>query len=78
MKPNPLYGACVRRAAQLLGGFEQLGARLGIDPRILQQWGQGIGAPGEYLFLKIVDIVLDDARRRGAAPGSQQDQHPRR
>lgn len=78
MEPNPLYGACVRRAAELLGGYEQLGDRLGIDPRALEQWSKGIGAPGDYLFLKIVDIIEDDALRRGIRADLREAGHSRR
>jgi hypothetical protein len=69
MPPNPLYALCIKRAAELLGGFDQLGAHIGVDPRDLARWAEGIGAPSDATFLKIVDIVLNksDGTPRGIA-----------
>jgi hypothetical protein len=60
LRPNPLYAACVWRAAALKGGFDQLGAALGVKPGRLQKWAEGVGAPPDAMFLKIVDLLLDD------------------
>lgn len=60
LRPNPLYAACVSRAAALKGGFEELGAALGVRPARLQRWAEGVGAPPDAVFLKIVDLLLDD------------------
>jgi hypothetical protein len=60
LRPNPLYAACVLRAAALKGGFEQLGAELGLKPARVQRWAEGIGSPPDAIFLKIVDLLLDD------------------
>lgn len=59
MPPNPLYSLCIKRAAELLGGFDKLGAEVGVDPRDLARWADGVGAPSDATFLKIVDIVLN-------------------
>ena len=64
MAPNPLYAHCIRRAAELLGGFDKLGAHLEVSPRHLMNWADGLGAPSDAMFLKIVDIVLD--KQQGA------------
>jgi hypothetical protein len=60
LRPNPLYAACVSRAAALKGGFDELGEALGVTPARLQRWADGIGAPPDTIFLKIVDLLLDD------------------
>jgi hypothetical protein len=60
LHPNPLYAACVSRAAALTGGFEELGTVLGVKPGRLQKWAEGVGAPPDAMFLKIVDLLLDD------------------
>jgi len=56
---NALYAACIQRAAVVLGGYEALGERLGIAPRLLERWAKGAGIADETIFLKIVDIVLE-------------------
>ena len=57
MSPNPLYAACINRAAALLGGFEPLGERLHISPRTLSWWAKGVGAPTDAQFLDLVDLL---------------------
>jgi hypothetical protein len=59
MSRNLLYSHCIKRAAELLGGFDNLGAHIGVDPQDLARWASGAGAPSDAIFLKIVDIVLD-------------------
>jgi hypothetical protein len=63
MSPNPLYAVCIQRAAQLLGGYDALGARLELSPKILRRWASGHGDAGETVFLRIVDILLDESIR---------------
>jgi hypothetical protein len=69
MPPNPLYSLCIKRAAELLGGLDKLGAHIGVDPRDLERWANGVGEPSDATFLKIVDIVLNqqDGTPRGIA-----------
>lgn len=56
---SALYAACIRRAADMLGGYEALGEQLKIPPRALERWALGRGVPDETIFLRIVDIVLE-------------------
>jgi hypothetical protein len=63
MLRDPLYAECIRRAAQLLGGYAALGARLGRSPQVLERWARGEGDAGEAVFLRIVDILLDESIR---------------
>lgn len=63
MLRNPLYAECIRRAAELVGGYPALGARLGRSPEILERWARGEGDAGETVFLQIVDILLDKRTR---------------
>jgi hypothetical protein len=63
MPRNPLYAECIRCAAQVLGGYAALGARLGRSPQVLEHWARGEGDPGESVFLRVVDILLDDSMR---------------
>ena len=66
MAIDPLYARCTKRAAELLGGFDELGAHLSISPVILKRWAQGQGAPPTDVFLKIIDIVLSDGPSNAA------------
>jgi hypothetical protein len=58
MAIDPLYARCTKRAAELLGGFDKLGAYLSISPVILKRWAQGQSVPPPDVFLKIIDVVL--------------------
>lgn len=73
MPANPLYRHCIRRAADLLGGFDNLGTHIDVNPRLLKLWADGVGAPADAIFLKIIDIVLDKSQGvpRSAAPQAQ-------
>jgi hypothetical protein len=68
MLRNPLYAECIRRAAQVLGGYAALGARLGRSPKILERWARGEGDGGEMVFLQIVDILQEESGRAGPPP----------
>jgi hypothetical protein len=57
MPPNPLYAACIRRAAELAGGFDNLAARLDIAAPRLKRWAAGYGSPNDFQFLKLVDLL---------------------
>ena len=59
MLRNPLYAGCIRRAAEVLGGYAALGARLGRSPKILERWARGEGDGGEMVFLQVVDILSE-------------------
>jgi hypothetical protein len=65
MAIDPLYARCTKRAAELLGGYDELGSHLSISPVILRRWAQGHGTPPSDVFLKIIDIVLSDAAADG-------------
>lgn len=83
MLRNPLYAECIRRAAQVLGGYAALGARLGRSPQVLERWARGEGDAGEMVFLQVVDILVEESIRAvppqpGDAPGTARNQRPGR
>lgn len=83
MLRNPLYAECIRRAAQVLGGYAALGARLGRSPQVLERWARGEGDAGEMVFLQVVDILVEESIRAvppqpGNAPGPARNQRPGR
>jgi hypothetical protein len=60
MSANPVYALCIQRAAERLGGFDELSLQVGISARLLQFWANGGGWPPDHVFLRIVDLVLTD------------------
>jgi hypothetical protein len=56
---NALYAACIRRAAQRLGGYDALAARLKVPAALLERWASS-GTVNPAVFLKIVDILLEE------------------
>jgi hypothetical protein len=66
MLRDPLYAECIRRAAELLGGYAALGARLGRSPQVLERWARGEGDAGEMVFLQVVDILLEQRVSTGS------------
>ena len=51
-----LYARAVRRAAEICGE-EALAGRLGITPKQLRYWMQGLAQPPADVFLAVADIL---------------------
>ena len=66
--PN-VYARTLRRAAEVAGGSEELARRLGVPPAWIEHWLGGVASPPADIFLKAVDIVIDQ-EMRDANPGS--------
>ena len=64
MGRRELYAACIERAAALLGGYEALAARLNIPARTLERWARGEGLGARWVFLKAIDILLEEQLRK--------------
>jgi hypothetical protein len=56
---NSLYAACIRRAAQRLGGYDALAARMKVPAALLERWADS-GEVNQSVFLKIVDLLLEE------------------
>jgi len=56
------------RAAELLGGEEQLARHLKVTPSHLALWIRGIETPPTEFFLKAVDVIMENENRRGLRP----------
>ena len=57
-----VHARAVRRAAEIFGERE-LAARLGVTPKQLVLWMQGLVLPPNNVFLEVVDIVSEHALR---------------
>ena len=55
-----VYLRTLRRAAEIAGGVEQLGAQLGVRGDDLAYWLQGAKPVPQEIFLQAVDIVVAD------------------
>ena len=65
-----LSARAIERAALIKGGYEQLALSLGVSVGILRSWrAENAPMPGD-VFLKIVDILIDDDvdQLKGARP----------
>lgn len=63
-----------QKAAELVGGQKNLARRLRVPAAELQKWIAGGGEPPMPVFLKAVDLVLDEAPPPAA--GSEPDDAP--
>ena len=54
-----VYTRVLQRAAEIVGGMDQLATRLEVSPVVLWDWLDGKGQPSEKAFLTAVDIVME-------------------
>ena len=52
-----LYGQTLQRAAEKLGGVDELSKRLKIRPQFVTLWIREKGIPPEYVFLRALDLL---------------------
>ena len=57
MQTDTVYTRTVRRAADDVGGIEQLAAFLKVSAAEIESWLSGKSSPANALFLKMLDIV---------------------
>lgn len=65
-----VYVRTLIRAAEIVGGAQELALRLKVTPSHLSLWMGGFEPCPGYVFLKAVDLVLDwdiEAQRAAAA-----------
>ncbi len=61
---NEVYIRSFARAAELLGGLDKLAAHLNVSQSHLELWIKGLGNPPVDLFLRVVDLLMDQKLRR--------------
>ena len=57
------YRAAVARAAGLVGGARKLSERIRVPMADLTRWLAGEGRPTPEVFLRVVDILLEEPKR---------------
>ncbi|HYD55774.1 MAG TPA: hypothetical protein VEB41_02595 [Burkholderiales bacterium] len=55
-----VYSRTLRKAAELLGSASKLARRLRVPSADLVEWMNDKGEPPQWVFLKAVDIVLEE------------------
>ena len=71
-----VYSRAVLRAAELLGGRDKLGKVLRVPKDELDKWISGAAKPPREVFLRVVDIILDETGVAGD-PGDTPEAPPR-
>jgi hypothetical protein len=62
------YRAALVRAAHILGGAVALSRRLQVPMSDLTRWLAGDGRPSIGVFLRVIDVMLEEERKGGARP----------
>lgn len=52
-----LYGQTLLRAAEKVGGVDELSKKLKIRPQFITLWIREKGIPPEYVFLRALDLL---------------------
>jgi hypothetical protein len=63
MDPEDTYRAALVRAAELLGGARPLCERLQVPMPELTRWLAGDGRPSIGVFLKVIDVLIEEGRK---------------
>ena len=70
---DTLYTRVLLRAAQALGGVEQLRACLDVSLTQLNSWMQGRAKPPDAVFLKLADALADRSLLATRGPATADD-----
>ena len=65
-----VYSRAIRKAAELLGGRERLAKVLVVPVPELDRWIADEARPPRDIFLRVVDIVLDEGAANGTSEAS--------
>ena len=65
---SSVYSRALIKAAELLGGRDELARELHVPAAEIEKWVAGDAKPPREIFLRIVDIILDET-----GPGSADD-----
>lgn len=52
-----VYGRCVEKAAEILGGQEAVARHLGATPAMVTSWIEGETEPPTHYLLRLVDLI---------------------
>ena len=67
MKSPTVYSRAVRKAAEMLGGREELARALQVAQAEIDRWILGEKKPPREVFLRVVDILIEDSAGNDAS-----------
>ena len=62
-----VYSRAVRKAAEMVGGRERLARTLQVPLSEIEKWILGEKKPPRELFLRVVDLIVEDSAAAGDA-----------
>ena len=72
-----VYARAVRRAAELVGGRDNLASALQVPRAEIDKWLAEEKKPPRDMFLRVVDLIIDDGRPAGGGSGLPEPPAPR-
>jgi hypothetical protein len=72
-----VYSRALLRAAELLGGRDKLSKVLRVPKDELDTWIRGDAKPPREVFLRVVDLILDETGPANGASDTQEPTPPR-
>ena len=66
----------VERAAEIAGGMQSLARQLNVDEHRLSFWRQGTATAPNHVFVRLVDLILQDDIARAHADRRKQARAP--
>jgi len=72
-----VYSRALLRAAELVGGRDKLGRVLRVPISELDKWITGEAKPSREVFLRVVDLILDETGPANGATDAQDPTPPR-
>ena len=74
---DPVYSKTFSKAAELLGGEKALARELRVPVADLNKWIAGSAKPPLSIFLRVIDLVLDETAPRGRSSEAPDPSAPR-
>ena len=62
-----IHSRALQRAAELLGGIQELCAYLQVPAGELERWIENTDVPPSGIFLRVVDLIVEESAGREAA-----------
>ena len=72
-----VYSRALLKAAELLGGRDKLAKALRVPRAELDKWIADQGKPPRDMFLRVVDLILDEIGAAGGEPDAHDPAPPR-
>jgi hypothetical protein len=76
MEQEDTYRAALVRAAEILGGARALCDRVHVPMPELTRWLAGDGKPTIGIFLKVIDILIEEGQTSHFTPASNDAEKP--